>query len=240
MLCKKSPELKARAYWITLYNTIFIVLSVRKEMKNIFDNLNNKRILIVKILLIAVIPLLFIGFDVFESSDAYNKLNNFNHIENTIYERWGSNQGNSRYFIQKGIPDEEQEFMAMYNLIQEFSYKQIPNKEAHWITFIAPKNPIVHEWEGILFDKVILNKTKYSIEISDNYPIILSFCSCNQKIHLCGCDYDNDLIYVGSISDVKRWYYAERSETRLTFHLYLIALSIILGVFAEFFIPVKK
>lgn len=183
--------------------------------------MNKKIITIVQIFLIAVIPLLTVGFDAFENTRIYKSIFHFDNLDYTIGVRWSTNYGEPvSYQINRYI--EPEEFNAMWSLIKKNTLVKLPDKEPNWMYYASSENSLYVPWPenwstpGYSMKKVRIIPESFPVVVTYNCPAV----SCQKE----------EVVFVGTIGDIKNWYNEEQRNIRINVNLFITLLSIFLGL----------
>jgi len=184
--------------------------------------MNKKIIIIVQIFLIVIIPLLTVGFDAFENTRIYKSIFQFDNLDYTIGVRWSTNYGEHVSF-QINRYNEAKEFNAMWNLIKKNTLVKLPDKEPNWIYYSMYENSLYVPWPENWSTPGSSNVKKVRI-IPESLPVVVTYnCSA------INCPL-GEVVYVGTIGDIKNWYNEEQHNIRMGVNLSITFLSIFLGL----------
>ncbi len=175
---------------------------------------------LLKIFLIAFIPILTLGFNVFEKTPLYSWLFSIHGVESAITKRLTTQYGDSHRLIIDRQRNKE-EFNDLWKLILKNSDAKISRNSPKVISRVAIENGayVTIPQKG----KVIL--------IPDSAPILALYCT-EQQILRDECKGEDSLM-IGTVGDIKQWLEKKRQTIRSTVDLLLSVVSILFGLVLE-------
>lgn len=176
--------------------------------------------LILKIFLIAIIPLLTLGFSVFEKTPLYSWIINIHGVESALSKRLTTQYGDSHRLILKRQQNKE-EFDDLWKLVLKYSDAEISRHNPILISRMAIENGAY----------VITPQKNKVVLIPDSVPVVALFCT-EQQLSRGECK-GKDSIIVGTVGDVKQWIEKKRQVFRSTVDLILSIVSILFGLALE-------
>ena len=181
--------------------------------------MDKKLVYFLELFLIVIVPLLSIGFDIFENSPEYNKIFGFLDIQKVMDSEFTSAHLNPDRIL---LSREHSEFENVWNLIKTNTLIELPDEEPKYIMRLGVKNAPYSPW---------INDSKYTL-IPESVPIIVGYCDESDPFNL-KCDF-NDAIIIGTVEDFKRWVLEKQHSIRIMTSLFLSIFSILLGVIIHF------
>ena len=173
-----------------------------------------------KIFLIAVIPIMILGFNAFEHTPVYSWIFDIHGVESAISKRLTTQFGDSHRLIIDRV-NNEQEFDDLWKLIRSYSAISLPDRIPQIISRLALENgPYV----------MVPNKGKVVL-IPDSAPVIALYCS-KQQVTKGECEGDKSYL-VGTVGDIKDWLEKKQKRIRSTIDLILSVISIVIGLVLE-------
>lgn len=173
-----------------------------------------------KIFLIAIIPVIVMGFNVFEKTPIYSWIFDIHGVESAIAKRLTTQFGDSHRLIIDRL-NNEQEFDDLWKLVRSYSEINLPDTMPQLFSRLALENgPYV----------MIPNRGKVVL-IPNSAPVIALYCS-EQQVTEGACTGDKS-IFVGTVGDIKDWLRQKQKRIRSTIDLILSVVSIILGLVLE-------
>lgn len=175
---------------------------------------------LLKIFLIAFIPILTLGFNVFEKTPWYSCLFSIHGVESAITKRLTTQYGDSHRLIIDRQHNKE-EFDDLWKLILKYSDAKIPKNTPKVISRVAIENGAY----------VTIPKKGKVILIPDSAPILALYCTEQQVLR--GECKGEDSLMIGTVGDIKQWLEKKRQTIRSTVDLILSVVSIVLGLALE-------
>ena len=173
--------------------------------------------ILLKIILIAVIPGILLGFIVLQKSPLYDRLLGLSHVDFALRERFLTHYGEPGQNIL-GRYTQADEFEAVWSLIKSYSPVTLRPQEPYWISRIGVENG----------SYVTLPRRGRVVLIPDSVPVIALYCTNLPA----GCS-GAEVIVVGTIGDLRRWARERRYYVRLLVDVVVILLSITIGLVLE-------
>ena len=171
---------------------------------------------IIEISIIALIPIIGIFYDNIEDTTIYKSFFKFDVIENVItynFAEYGTLDNNATVKRQLYKTSDKEEFSIMYNLIKRHTLVKIPEEEAMFMQRGSIENS----------PYVTLPHGKYLI-IPDTVPILVGYCPGPAPLPA------KCVISVGTLEDVKNWYFDEKKNIRNNVQTSIGITAIILGL----------
>jgi len=170
--------------------------------------------------LIAVIPVIILGFNAFEQTPFYSWVFDIHGVESAISKRLTTQFGDSHRLIIDRV-NNEQEFDDLWKLFRSYSAANFPDTMPQLFSRLALENgPYV----------MIPNRGKVVL-IPDSAPVIALYCS-KQQVTEGECEGDKSIL-VGTVGDIKDWLGQKQKRIRSTIDLILSVVSIIFGLVLE-------
>lgn len=173
-----------------------------------------------KIFLIAVIPIMVLGFNTFEKTPLYSWFFDISGVKSAISKRLTTQFSDPHRLIIDRL-NNEKEFDDLWKLIRSYSRLKFPDTRPQLISRLAVENGpyVMVPGRG----KVVL--------IPDSVPISALYCS-QQQVQKGECGGDKSIL-VGTVGDIKDWLKQKQKRIRATIDLILSIVSIILGLMLE-------
>jgi hypothetical protein len=175
---------------------------------------------LLKIFLLMIVPLMVLGFNVFEKTEIYSFVFKTGGVESAIINKLTTNFDNPKKLIITQHDDKE--FDHVWQLIKENTKHPVPNWKPQIISRIAVENGT----------SVTLPNRGKIILVPENTPII-ALKATPQEVSQ-GKATGNDSFMVGTIGDLKSWLERKKKSVRATIDMLIVIVSIILGLFVEF------
>jgi len=177
---------------------------------------------VLEIFLIAIVPLFTAGLDLFENTRLYDKLNNFDIVEETINLRFSVNyqsETNSTIFKDK----ETKLYNVFWKFIKSHTPTELRDETPFAISMLGISNP----------SRVALPYDAPDITlIPDSVPIVAVYYEYSpQKNSLIP---GKDIIIIGTIADLKRWLSDDKRNLRIKVNTIISLISITCGLFLIF------
>lgn len=176
---------------------------------------------ILKITLLAIIPLAILGFNLFEKTGIYNRLFKFTGVESALGKRLTTNFGNPRRLIVTRN-DNPQEFDHLWNIIRKNCPRDLPSWTPKIISRVAVENGSFVTLPGL--GKVIL--------VPREVPVIILNASKQEVTE--GKATKEHMFMVGTVGDIDKWLHESKANIRFIFDLVVAMCSIAVGVILEF------
>lgn len=182
---------------------------------------------ILKIVLLAIIPLAILGFNVFEKTGFYNRLFKFAGVKSALEERLTTNFGSpKRLVIIRN--DNPQEFDHLWNIIRNNCPKDLPSWTPKIISRVAIENG----------SSVTLPDLGEVVLVPREVPVIALNASYQDVAE--GKATKEHMFMVGTVGDIDKWFRESKANVRFVFDLILAMCSIALGVVLEFVLKKEK
>ncbi|GEM_PF-2755320 len=178
-----------------------------------------KLLFIIKIFLILIIPLLTLGFGLFEKTSFYNFVFKFSNIDTALLNKFVTNYNDPK---NNAIKREDKEFNDIWNLIRA-------NSNADLDIYPTP-----YGISGFKIDNVptVTLPSQEIVElIPDSAPIAALYCPIIPMNFKCP---EEKIIIIGTIQDLKNWYKNERESLKIKLDLFFAILSIAIGLYIHF------
>ncbi len=188
-------------------------------MRNLISRYINIKHLI-KIFLLAVIPLFVLGFNVFEKTEIYTFIFKIGGVESAIINKLTTNYGNPKRLIITRHDDKE--FDHLWRLIKKNTKNPIPNWKPKIICRLAVDNGTF----------VILPDKGKVILVPESTPV-LALKRTYQEVSQ-GKATKDDSFMVGTIGDLKEWLEIKKKNIRAKVDILITVISIFLGFSIEF------
>ena len=176
---------------------------------------SNRFITILELFLIVVIPFMTAGLDLFEDSKIYNQLFNFTVIENTIY-RFKTDYTNS---MNRSIFKDDSEFREIWKLIQAYTSAPLRSEPPYTISMLKVNNPQTVSLPYHAPDVILIPESAPIVAVYYEFPI-------KDGVKIPG----KDIIIVGTIADLERWFFDAKKKIRITINMLISLMSIIFGL----------
>jgi hypothetical protein len=174
---------------------------------------------LLELFLIVVVPFMTVGLDMLEDTRAYNQLFDFTTIENTIH-RFKTNYApptQSAVFHHS----EPKEYAKLWKLIQAYTHAPLRKERPYAITMLKVNNPQTVSLPYVAPDVVL---------IPESAPIVAVYQEFSDGTKIPG----KDIVIVGTIADLERWFLNAKKATRIVMNMSLSLLSILLGLSVHF------
>ena len=176
---------------------------------------------ILKITLLAIIPLAILGFNLFEKTGIYKKLFKFTGVESALQEKLTTNFGSpKRLIIVRN--DDPQEFDHLWNIIKSNCHKDLPSWTPKIISRVAIENG----------SSVTLPDIGKIILVPREVPVIALNASYQDVTE--GKATKEHMFMIGTVGDIDKWFNESKANVRFIFDLILSVCSITLGIILEF------
>jgi len=176
---------------------------------------------ILKIMLLAIIPIGILGFNLFEETGFYSKLFKFTGVESALSEKLTTNfGGNHRMIILRD--EDAREFDHLWNIVKKNCKKEIPS----WTPIIISRSVV----ENGTF--VTLPELGEVVLVPREVPVyalryILEDINKRKK-------FDEDMFFIGTVGDIEKWLKESKANIRFIFDIIISIISIIIGILWEF------
>jgi len=183
-------------------------------------SIQHKLRFIIKIFLIAIIPILTLGFSVFEKTPLYSWLIKVQGIESSINKRLITQYGDPHRLIidrQHNI----KEFDNLWKLVLKYSEAELSKNSPKLISRVAVENS----------SYVIIPQKGKVILIPDSAPVLALYCT-EQQVRNGECKGANSVM-IGTVGDIKKWLEKKRQGIRSIVDLLISIVSVLLGVMLE-------
>jgi len=183
--------------------------------------------LFLKVFLIGVVPMVTLGFNVFEKTPLYSRLLSIHGVESAITNRLTTQYGDPHRLIIDRQHNKE-EFDDLWELVLKYSSSKLSQKIPNLISRVDIENGtyVTIPQKG----KVIL--------IPDSVPVFAMYCSEQQLVNK-ECK-GADSMMIGTVGDIKEWLAKRRWNMRSTVDLILSVVSVILGLIMELRQPTSE
>ncbi len=183
---------------------------------NFFKMIEKKLLFIIKIFLIVIIPLLTLGFGLFEKTSFYNFIFKFSNIENALLNKFVTNYNDPR---NKTIKREDKEFNDIWKLIKANSSTDLD---------IYPTPYGISGFKINNVSTVTLPSQEVVELIPDSAPIAALYCPIISMDFACP---EEKIIIFGTIQDLKNWHRVKKENLKIKLDLFFALLSISIGFY---------
>jgi hypothetical protein len=170
-----------------------------------------------KIFLIVVIPLIVMGFNIFERTPIYKHLIGTAHVERAVKTRLLTQYDKPGQLILKR-GDDQNEFDSVWRLIRANTSAKLPDKLPHLISRVAVENGAF----------VTLPTGRKAVLIPEATPLFAFFCPRPTE----NCP-DHEAIMVGSVGELGKWAQEREKTYRLARDVSVSFISIFVGLLLE-------
>jgi hypothetical protein len=170
-----------------------------------------------KIVLIAVIPSILLGFNILQRTTIFKRLVGTAHVEKALKTRLLTQYDKPGQLILKR-GDDQNEFDSIWCLIRANSSAKLPDKPPYIISRLAVENGA----------SVTLPTGRKAVLIPEATPIFAFFCPRPTE----SCP-DNEAILVGSVGDLGKWAQEREKAVRLCIDIGVSLISILVGLLLE-------
>ena len=176
---------------------------------------------ILKIILLAIVPLAILGFNLFETTGFYKKLFKFTGVESVLQEKLTTNFGSpKRLIITRN--DNPHEFDHLWNIIKSHCHEDLPSWTPKIISRIAFENG----------SSVTLPDLGKVVLVPREVPVIALNASYQDVTE--GKATKDHMFMVGTVGDIDKWLNESKANVRFIFDVILSVCSITLGIILEF------
>lgn len=171
---------------------------------------------IIKIFLLAIIPVLIIVFNVLERTEIYSKIFRLSGVELALIDRFITNFEEPKQLTirRDNFPED---FDSFWEFLQRNSGKKTKDWKPEIISRIAIENG----------SYVMLPERGKVVLVPKETPVIAIRIDESLKSK-------QDWVLLGTVDSIEKWIEKERAKVRLMFDLLISIISISLGVIMEF------
>jgi hypothetical protein len=180
--------------------------------------------ILLKLFLLAVIPILTLGFNVFEKTALYSSLFRLKGAESAISEKLTTQYGDPKKLVVER--DDSPEFEDLFSLIRQYTAAKLPDGLPDVITRLGVDNGT---------SVMLPGERKLVILIPESVPIYCLY-GLKPKFPATPVSVDKQ-IRIGSVGDLKAWVERRRRNIRSWVDIAISITSIILGLVVEFALP---